>query len=78
MSNTPEDSREPNGSKTPELAAVEDGVLVDELARRLEGADAKFAGRVVEELTPEHGLDYSGDTISLVVSSVAVGSPVIY
>jgi FkbM family methyltransferase len=72
VSNTPEDRREPNGSETSELAAVEDGVLVHELARRLEGADAKFAGRVVEELTSEHELDYSGDTITLVVSSVAV------
>jgi FkbM family methyltransferase len=55
-----------------ELAAVEDGVLVDELARRLDGADAKRAGRLAEILTAERELDYAGHPISLVVSSVAI------
>jgi len=55
-----------------ELAAVGDGVLVDELARRLNRADAKLVGRVIEDLTPERELDYAGHKISLVVSSVAI------
>jgi FkbM family methyltransferase len=55
-----------------ELAGVDDGTLVDELSRRLDGADPKAAGRLVETLTAQRELDYAGHSISLVVSSVAI------
>ena len=69
------------------LRAVDDRMLVDELARRLDSGDengaalmgrltdsvgAKVAGRVVEGLESQRELDYPGDPISLVVSSSAI------
>jgi FkbM family methyltransferase len=70
-----------------ELGAVDDGALMDEVARRLDnedsnsteligrlvdGVDAKVAGHLFEDLAPQRELDYSGESISLVVRSPAV------
>ena len=55
-----------------ELAALDDGVLVDELARRLDGADAKAAGRLVETLTAQRNLDFGTIVMGTLGGSVTV------